>query len=624
MGMTRARALAVAFAASFLGLGIAAAAPATSPVVGLVHHRSDPIPDAIVLVYNLGNATLSRSRTSDDGRFAFAAVAPGVYDVVAYKPGFLPSLIQLWHQATGETRTPLAIDLQPRGPGMPSISRNDDVWSLRSRLPADVLREIGWSDSDFHQPAAPLKSVRLDHLFGGEMNSSTGVAGNGGSMTRGGVQFRGGLPNGWQYRLSGDYATVSGATATFADASQGSSTGIALDVTPSSSQSIRAHAMRQALDFADGLPGARLATESISWSQGDEGGGDSESSVTARYWSEENLNRGSLALFATSSNDSQISGRFSQRFGADRSLAVAVTLRRREGAFSSDQTPVRRSMTDGDLSVSGRSAVAGPLSLEAGLVSRIRAGDARMAPRALAQYELAPGATIFVSGLYRVTGSDVAGDAALPRLTTIDDDLGPASRYAIGAGFQTGDGSGNVARIQASERRVDEVARVFFEGDLLADVDSVYVFDGNRVREVTGHFSQRWAEFNTALEARYGTIDGEVNPRVTEVSGVRDDAGHFWSARATLELRPTKTGIAVLVRSVRQNIGSPTGELANGADNLRLSVSQNLSVLGVAPFGSALRVLISYEAARRQRVDAEASAQVEDVHRVMGGLALAF
>ena len=101
-----------------------------------------------------------------------------------------------------------------------------------------------------------------------------------------------------------------------------------------------------------------------------------------------------------------------------------------------------------------------------------------------------------------------------------------------------------------------EVVRAFFEGDLLTDFDSVYFFDGNTVRQ--NQAVGQPPPVRHALGQRRGPLrhDRTASPTPESAAsfGITDNRGHFWSARAAVEILPTRTGVAILVRGVRQNL----------------------------------------------------------------------
>ena len=156
--------------------GWALAAPAPSPVLasplappisGIVSHLESPIGGALVILYNLGDTSLSRSRTAVDGTFVLASAPVGVYDLVAYKNGFLPALVRLWHQPASAGVSAVRIQLAARSEGPRGGNESSSVWELRDKMPADVLREIELETGAQENP--PAGRVRLDRTVMSQM-----------------------------------------------------------------------------------------------------------------------------------------------------------------------------------------------------------------------------------------------------------------------------------------------------------------------------------------------------------------------------------------------------------------------------------------------------------------------
>ncbi|HET7452840.1 MAG TPA: hypothetical protein VFL12_08875, partial [Thermoanaerobaculia bacterium] len=62
----------------------------------------------------------------------------------------------------------------------------------------------------------------------------------------------------------------------------------------------------------------------------------------------------------------------------------------------------------------------------------------------------------------------------------------------------------------------------------------------------------------------------------------------------------------------------------NNSEMVRVSLGQDLTVLGFDPFGSAWRVIVSYETDQTPVVDPAVEEASLLRHRVMGGLAISF
>jgi hypothetical protein len=260
--------------------------------------------------------------------------------------------------------------------------------------------------------------------------------------------------------------------------------------------------------------------------------------------------------------------------------------------------------------------------VEGGVVARYLAGGYGLAPQATVRYHLGDRAVVFVRGLYRVAESEIGTGTVMPRVSSINENLEPASREAYAAGIErnTGDSS---FKVEVSQQHIDEVVRAFFEGDLLTDFDSVYFFDGNTVRQVQATAAHRLSDtLSGSVAVRYGDVSGSVAPDTATSFGISGCEGHYWSARAAVEVLPTKTGVAVLVRGVRQALDGGAVMHANDSDKVAVSIAQDLSIVGLTPFGSDWKLLFALESAR-----STASSERDDpqsTSRILGGLALAF
>ena len=472
------------------------------PISGVVRSVQAPISGALVIFYNLADASLTRASTSADGSFVVASAPVGVYDLIAYKKGFLPALVRLWHQAAPQQVSSLSIELASAGKksrGLSSGQASPDFWELRDRLPADILREIGLADTE-EKPAAGLgrpgatsgstspSTSAAAAKIGGEMRTTTDVgSGDSSSISRAALGLRGGLPNGWAYALQGEYATLSDGRPPADGVTTGNSTGLALDVAPSPLDHVRVTTRRNQLSFGVQGP-ASLQAHQVMWDRGDEHG--TVESAAARYIEEAGLYSATArgtSLFPLASRTLELQGAYARAATDTPGLSVAMTYRRREGLGSASGVSSNGvyfpAAPDADLAAGTSVRVGSRTQLEGGVVARYLAGGYGIAPRVVVRYELPDGSVVFVRGLYRLAGSGLSTGTAMPRVASIDDSNEPAAQRSVSAGFERHGDSGSF-RFQASQQRLDEVVRAFFDGDLLTDFDSVYLMSGNTVRQL--------------------------------------------------------------------------------------------------------------------------------------------
>lgn len=625
-----------ALAAGGTALATPPPTPSAPPISGVVRSVQAPISGALVIFYNLADASLTRASTSADGTFVVSSAPVGVYDLIAYKKGFLPALVRLWHQAAPQQISSLSIELASASKGRAVNHGNGqatpDFWELRDRLPADVLREIGLGDteekaaSSLARPPATSTASAASARIGGEMRTTTDVGPGDSSLSRAALGLRGGLPNGWAYALQGEYATLSDGRPPADGVTTGNSTGLALDVAPSPLDHVRVTTRHNQLSFGVQGP-ASLQAHQVMWDRGDEHG--TVESAAARYIEEAGLYSATArgtSLFPLASRTLELQAAYARAATETPGLSVAMTYRRREGLGSTSGVASNGTFfpaaPDADLSAAASVRLGSRVLLEGGVVARYLAGGYGIAPRAVARYELPDGSVVFVRGLYRVAESGTSTGTAMPRVASIDDANEPASRRSVAAGFERRGDDGSF-RFQASQQRLDEVVRAFFDGDLLTDFDSVYLMSGNTVRQLDASVQHRLTrKLAGTASARYGTIDGAVKPEAATAYGIQDSQGTFWSARAGVEFLQTKTGVAVVLRGVRQRLITPASTLRNDSDKISVSLAQDLSVVGITPFGSICRLLVALETSRSTRLSEKDDAPVNK--RLLGGVAVSF
>jgi hypothetical protein len=601
------------------------ASPVAPPISGIVSHLESPIAGALVILYNLGDTSLTRSRTATDGTFVMAAAPVGVYDLVAYKKGFLPALVRVWHQPVPEGVSSVRIRLAAKAETRGEQKQSSSTWELRDRLPSDVLREISLEVAA--EEAAPIDRLRLDKAVNGEVRSVANMAQGDATLSRTAVGVHGGLPNGWQYDLRGDYAAVS-APAGISDttATTGNAAGLALDVATSPLDRVSLTTRRHTLNLHDDRV-ASLQAHGVAWSRdGEEGNLES---LAARYVDEANLYHATSpgsSFFPLASRTLEVRANYARPASDTPGVAVSMTYRHREGTVGpsgvgSDGAFIL-SAPDGDLSAASAVRVSSRAELEGGVVARYLAGGYGIAPRLGVRYDLGGKTTVFVRGLYRVVESSPTSGTVLPLVTAIDDSSEATARRGFTVGFERRAGSDGSFRVEASDQRVNEAVRAFFEGDFLTDFDSVYLFDGNTVRQYKLTATHRLSDTlsgNVAL--RYGRIGGDPAPESAKGYGISDNKGLFWSARAAVEILPTRTGVAVLVRGVSQSLATAAALRSNDSSKIAISLAQDLSVLGVNPFGSVCKLLVALESARSAGLTSDDSSST---NRLLGGVAISF
>jgi len=627
----------IAFALSFLLLTAAsgpllASPEPTPPISGVVRHAQSPVANVLVILYNLGDTSLTRVRTAEDGTFVLASAPVGVYDLIAYKRGFEPALQRLWHQSAADQVSAVAIELRTKGAKAAPAAAPTSIWELREKLPTDVLREVGLSveeapPSDIAPAPVAAQTVPVSKLLNGEVKTMTNVAAQSAStpLSKAEVGLHGGLPNGWQYGIAGDYAML-GNGDTAGEVTTGNAAGIALNVDPSAGEHVVVASRRNSLSFGDSP--ASLQSHSVTWSRGAEEG--RVESVAARYVEEANLYRATAlgtTLFPLASRTWEVNANYGRPAGYNPGVSVGMTYRYKEASVGASGVGAEgaflQSAPDADLSAGTSVKVTDALQLEGGVVGRYMGSAVSaygIAPALTARYDFGP-AELYVRGLYRVVGSTNGLTSVMPRVASIEESQEPAATQSFAIGVNRRVGADSSLHFEVSQQRMGELVRAFFEGDFLTDFDSVYLLEGNSVRQYKASVEQRLTDtLSGSIDVRFGSIDGTVSPQSAAGYGIVSNTGRYWSARAAIQVLPTRTGIALLVRGIRQDLTTTASVVPNNSDKLALSVAQDLSVIGLTPFGADWKLLLALEQAQgTMDLKDEATA-----NRLLGGVAVAF
>ena len=618
--MSRVLVSGVLLAFSFGAADVARGQAAPAPVAGIVKHLQAPVPGALVFVYGVSDARLNRARTQSDGSFEVDSVPAGVYDVIAYKTGFYPSLIRLWHQSSPTVST-IAIDLVPTQPA--PLGKGDDVWSWRDRLPADVLREITSESQAFR--GATTEGVRLPRAVSGDFGSLASLSSASGGISRTQANLLGVLPGDMQYSLRGSYENV-GDDAGATPLSRGSATDAVLLIagSPETGASVT-YAGREFLPL-DGAT-VRLDREAVKFDHQTDAGAHFEWSVSR--WADDGFERATSVIpdrLPGASENDEVRGRWS-RDADDARGGVTLQVYRRSITDGPQPADGRSGdLLDAGLSAAAEKTIAGPLSAGARLDARAGSAGSALSPGAIVRVSLGGDASLVISGARRVTSAAPSAlAAAAPRVVSNDEWEGTAAAEDASAAVTIGNSQDGMIQLRASTTRIAEPLRIYFDGDLLLDVGSIYLFDGNRLEKLAGTASGHLSDlFDAAVHAETGLISGRLASDSAEAFALASSNGRYYGGSASLTVRPTRTDVSCAMRRVRQVLQGDASRADNSSEMLRLSLGQDLTVLGFDPFGTAWKLVVSYETDSTPVVDPAVEETALLRHRVMGGVSISF
>ena len=367
--------------------GARAGVAGVAGVGGRVLTESAPLPAAGVYVYQLADLSLHKVLTDPQGNFLFQDLPAGLYKIIAHKPGFVPVVVMLT-RTTAQTYQFVELQLSERSGLIPGA--REDFWSVRSRIPSDVLRQID---------AAELKVAGLYSSDSGtalslagmstEMQAMTGVdqiSAEDGQVSGGGLGFKGSLGpvkvglRGSFWQLSGNPAPQAGPVA------DGQASRLSLDLSagPASRISLMSVNNRLVLRDDSGVEPVDYSHYQVNWSQdvGDKGRSD----FAAQYTAESNFHRqgtiGPLDI-PEASRTWKVEGAYTMSLGDRNTLQTGLRYRERQFGMSAsslrpEDQPASASI---DLFGHGGVRVQPAVLLEYGLYSTLADGSLSLMPQ---------------------------------------------------------------------------------------------------------------------------------------------------------------------------------------------------------------------------------------------------
>lgn len=602
---------------------------AVAPLSGRLVANGKPVARAAILVRRLSDgvgAALHQLTTERDGSFVWADAPAGLYAIVAVLPGFRPALQRVWHDPRQEGLTHVKLDLEAEAGVLPqSRVVEGDPWLARAVVSGDVLRDaapvavvesgVGSSPIEAGSNVAATVPVRAS------LRSTTGLgASDEKRLTRTEVDLSGSFGTEMSWGVEGRYSRLTAPEGRkAADASE-----LAVAFVPARDQAIRISTRRQLLP-GDGPAEPRFSAHSLDWS-----GPVSErsrASVSARLTSQANVLQSGLARehFSRASSALEVSALYRTDFSDGGGVRLALGYRSDSAGDTLDTS--RPGLREARVGAGAGFRVADWLLVEAGASGDYSARLQGVTPELTLTIHAQDGLEVFgaVSRRFEHRTLDAAGLVEPGGLLSVRDPLGAGdpesgsfgrlARGTLRGGLRYRGTKGESFVLEASQRELADTLRYLLDPDFVDNLDSLYFFSGDRVREVGGSASFRVLQGVAArVTARGGTVDGDGD------GSIQGNSASYSLGEAALLVAATRTEIGVGYRSVRQALHRGATPLRNDVEAVEMSLSQAIPWTALGRLGSGCRALISFEIGTRQEGDREQ----QHNRRLAGGLGLSF
>lgn len=610
-----------------------------SGVGGQVLGEAAPLPAAGVYAYQLANLSVRKVLTDTKGNFLFQDLPVGLYKIIAHKPGFIPVVVMLTRTAAQNYQF-VEMQLTERPPGATNAKEGEDFWSVRSRIPGDVLRDIEQGEHVEETRLVQLYPLgsgqQLDLTRAGfrtEMQAMTGVdqiaALGDGQVSGAGVGINGTLGD-VQVGLHGNFWSFSGDPAALGGpGAGGQASALSLDVRHGSSSRVTVSSLTNRLQGrGEGREMEPVDFEhyKVDWSQ--EVGEKGLSEVSAQYTAENNYHRqGPISPLAIpeASQTLWVEGAYTTELGDRNMLQTGLRYRERQFGLSAslrpDELPVSESI---DAFSRGGVRVRPAVLLEYGLYSTLSDGSLSLMPQGGIVLQLGSNWQVRGNASRKVYEDARADLDFLPSLFEESDlcEQGSSACYQVGLSRQLGEDES--LSFSATHREIGETLRLYFSDALFDRAESLYLVRGDELPEMRVELTKKLGpQVLTKLESSLATGGGGTFVAADRRS--YENQIRYMVTSLDTQFLNSSTGVFVAFHHLSQELQPVDGRGPSAQvdlERLRLQLTQDLGFLMdlTADWAVQLNMELS-----RGPASADFDRHEDELRRrLMGGIAVKF
>lgn len=617
------------------------------PMVGLLAGRvtssSSPLSSSQVYAYQLTDLTLRRVVTDAKGEFFFDRLPAGLYKIIAYKSGFVPG-IALLTRASDEARQFLDLELQEQQPS--EAGTGSSFWSVREKIPADVLRHIAVLEAGGEAHSAEVAASQKKAIqFQTEMQAVAGLeqdAAFGNAQVRGGsVGVRGEIRD-TTIGVSGNFVHRQSALETklsAGDLPTGQTQAVSVNVENPVTGGVVVSSVNNSM-----VPIARRSNRAtvdferhrVSWSQSL--GNRGRSDFSAEYTDESNFYSRALIEprgVPQASRSWDLSGSYSTSLTSHSNLRAGFRYLEREADFARPgRLPEAMLLPTERVDLFGEAGlrVNPKILVEFGLFSTLRDGSVSLAPSGGVVLQLAPNWKALTSASLKVHEQELylARQDFTPVFFGESDSCNQADEYCYQILLAHSKGNdGESLSFGAIHREFAETLRLYFSEDFFNHLESLYLVRGDSLPELQFEMTRRLSravltKISSNLAAGGGGVLRTVDKKAYE-NQVR-----FLVTSVDTRFEQTSTGVFIAFHHLAQQLqpiasgprraGKANDELQ--IDRLQVMLTQDLGIL--QNLASDLAIQLNMEVSRGSVPDGSPFDDDELRKRVMGGLAVSF
>ena len=618
-------------------------------LAGKVHASDSPLSAAGVYAYQLADLTLQKVTTDKEGNFLFRELPAGLYKIIAHKGGFLPAVVTL---ARSSAAADQFVDLELVEKNAASDG-SADFWSVRKKIPTDVLRELGLEAPQLAERSreSPESQTRrnLETSIAGFKTKMQAMAGVHQGFDRAASQMSGG-----RLELDGRVGTARVAFDGFylrmAPSStdpgvlagqKGHQSAMTLNVRGEDNSQVSFATRSSRLspsELADSRNPMDFDQLAVSWKAplGDKG----ESRFSAQYTEESNFYSSGWMEpedIPDASKTLNIQGSYSRQISSESTFETELRYRERERSFLSGGATLSNALDpDGrfaeeSVELTGRGGwrLEPTVLVEYGLTSRLHDGSLSFTPSGGLVLQMGDFWQAAVEASHRVDADEQ------PRFR----DFVPASFHEAGGCDQaeascykvsfhrTGEDEANRLSLSATQKEYGETLRVFFSEDFFNHLESLFLVRGDRLPEMQLALSRRITpQILTTLESNVASGGGGMI--YSSSDRPFENQLRYLVTSLDTQFQNTSTGVLLSFHHLQQEL-MPTSEEQPTRhqmelERLQVRVTQDLSFL--MDLAADWAVHLNMEVSRGSTIlGADSLSQADELRqRFLGGLAVRF
>jgi len=633
--------------ALFLGLSAQALeAEEKGLLAGKVRTSAAPLSSAVVYAYQLADFTLAKVTTDEKGDFLFQELPAGLYKIIAHKNGFLPAVVTLARQSAAADQF---VDLELTQNNAKASERGTDFWSVRKRIPTDVLRELEGQSvraarnaSDGGRLLASRNLTNATTQFQAEMQALAGVDGtlsqNGSQMAGGKVAVDGKL-GGTEIDFNGYFMELDGDSSGYVEGLRGRQSAISLAVKGEGQSQVNVTSRSSRLSDSSLAGSAPVDFDNFQVSWKAPMGNTGETEVSAQYTEENNFySTGGVqpADIADGSRTLNIQGSYSRAVGDQGSFQTQLRYRERERTYlTQDRLIGAQGLLDASnndqasVELSSRAGwqIQPKVLLEYGLTTKLLDGSLSFTPHAGVVLQLSDlwQALAQVSGRVHDDESNPYQDfipAFFHESGRCDQAEEACYRFALS---RQGENEQQLS-IGAVHRQFSETSRLFFSENFFQNLESLFIVQGDELPELQLAVTHRLSpKILTTLESNIASGGGGIVYSVEDQPF--ENRLRYLVTSLDTQFQGTSTGLLLAFHHLQQQLAPVSnGETRTQVevDRLQLRVTQDLNFL--LDLAADWAVHLNMELSRGSaNFSLSADDQDDDVRKsFLGGLAVRF